>query len=451
MLTKRLLLTSLVLIPGLLRSQIAQPLTLEDCIEMALQRSQALKLEEYQAETSISQAQSAKSIILPSVDLSLSGNYAGSFTPETVTGIDSITTSAGTVYYPSTQLTGEYGDLSWADRYSLNFSVNQNLYDGGRWWRTLKAADISTDLAHLSLKQSRINTIYKVKQVYYTYLGTARLLEVYQEILKSAQYQHDLARERFKVGAASINDTLRTRVGVARARLQIINGEKELAQRAKDLNLILARPYDTPIQLTETDWQDVTIPSFDQAWEMTGNNNPALKQLERSRELADFNLKIAKSDYIPNVGLSVGYANSANDPGDLVARDNTSLSAGIRLNWNLFNGFRTKRNVEQKRIAIRSAEENLAYTAGQLKNNVAQTLLEMEDQQESLRISQIILDAAAQDFNLIQEQYRVGAASILDVIRITADYEDARAGVIQARYNLKLTEAGLHQLLGEQN
>lgn len=450
MLKKRLLLNTLLLMPLLAWSQAGQPLTLEECIEMALERSQALKLEEYQSKTSISQAQAAKSIILPSVDLSLSGNYAGAFTPETVTGIDSITTSAGTVYYPSTQLTGEYGDLSWADRYSLNFSVSQNLYDGGRWWSTLKAADISTDMAHLSLEQSRINTIYMVKQVYYTYLGTARLLEVYQENLKSAQYQHDLARERYNVGAASINDTLRTRVGVARAQLQIINGEKELAQRAKDFNLILARPHNTPIQLAETEWQDVSVPDFQQVWEMAVKNNPSLRQLERSRELADYNLKIAKSDYIPNVGLSVGYSNSANDPGDLVAKDNTSLSAGIRLNWNLFNGFRTKRNVEQKQIAIRSAEENLNYSAEQLKNNVAQTLLEMEDQQESLRISQVILDAATQDFNLIQEQYRVGSASILDVIRITADYEDARAGVIQARYNLKLTEAKLYQLLGEQ-
>lgn len=453
MLMKRFLLIGLMVTPFVfLWSQTGQSsLTLEDCINRALEHNQSLNLSRLQKETSISQAKSAQAIILPSVDLSLSGNYAGAFTPETITGIDSIVTSAGTVYYPSTQLTGDYGDMSWADRYSLSLSVSQNVYDGGRWWNTLKAATVSMDLAEVTLTQSRVNTVYLVKQAFYAYLGTARLMEVYNEILKSAQYQHNLALERFKVGAASLNDTLRTRVGVERARLQIINSNKDLSARAKELNLILARPYDTPVALTEASWAAVNIPAYDQAWALAQSQSPEIRQLERILELSDYNLKIAKSDYIPSVGMSLGYANSANAPGDIVAKDNTSLSAGVRLNWNLFSGFRTKQNVEQKHIALRSADENLKYTLDQLKKDISQTLLEMKDLQESLRISQVILDAAAQDYRLIQEQYRVGSASILDVIKITADYEDAKAGVIQAQYSLKLSEARLDRFLGKQN
>ena len=452
MLLKRLLLIAFLMVtPFVFVWGQTEQLTLDDCIQQALEHNQSLSLSKLQKETSISQANSAQAIILPSVDLSLSGNYAGAFTPETITGIDSIVTTARTVYYPSTQLTGNYGDMSWADRYSLSLSVSQNVYDGGRWWNTLKAASVSTDLAEVTFDQSRVNTVYLVKQAFYAYLGTARLREVYSEILKSAQYQHDLALERFKVGAASLNDTLRTRVGVERARLQIINSNKDLSARAKELNLILARPYDTPVALAEATWAAVKIPGYDEAWALAQSQSPEIRQLERNRELSDYNLKIAKSDYIPSVGLSVGYANSANSPGDIVAKDNTSLSAGVRLNWNLFNGYRTKRNVEQRHIATRSADENLKYTVDQLKKDIAQTLLEMKDLQESLRISRIILDAAAQDYRLIQEQYRVGSASILDVIKITADYEDAKAGVIQAQYSLKLAEAKLDRFLGKQN
>ena len=449
MLMKRILLIGSLAMPWLLLGQAVQPLTLEDCVNLALKQNQSLQLAKYQSETTISQAEASRSIILPSVNLGFSGNYGGAFTPETATTIDSISTSAGTVYYPNVGYTGNYGDMSWSDRYSLSLNVNQNIYDGGRWMNTLKAADVSTELAKVSLTQSRINTIYMVKQAYYSYLGTARLLEVYQENLKSAQYQHDLALERFKIGAASMNDTLRTRVGVERARLQIINGEQDLAQRGKELNLILARPYDTPIKLSETDWQAVVIPSLDEAWSYTTEHNPTLIRLEQNKQLATYNLKIAKSDYIPNVGLNLSYSNAADKPGDIVAKDNTNLSAGVQLSWNLFSGFRTKRNVEQSHIATRSADENLKYSTDQLRKDLAQTLLEMKTSQESLRISQVILDAATQDFKLIQEQYRVGSVSILDVISVTADYENAKAGLIQAKYSLKLNEAKLYQLMGK--
>lgn len=451
MLMKRFLLIGLIFGPWLLSGQTDQSLSLQDCIKQALEHNQTLSLSKLQKESSISQAQASRAIILPSVDLSLSGNYAGAYTPETITGIDSFVTSGGTIYYPNTQLTGNYGDLTWADRYSLSLSVSQNVYDGGRWWNTLKAASVSTDLAEVTLNQSRVNTVYVVKQAFYAYLGTARLMEVYTEILKSAQYQHNLALERFKVGAASLNDTLRTRVGVERARLQIINSNKDLSARAKELNLILARPYDTPVKLSEATWAQVSVPAFSEAWSAAQKQSPEIRQLERTKELSDYNLKIAKSDYLPSVGLSMGYSNSANAPGDIVAKDNTSLSAGVRMSWNLFNGYRTKQNIQQRHIATRSADENLLYTVDQLKKDIAQTLLEMKDLQESLRISQIILDAAAQDYRLIQEQYRVGSASILDVIKITADYEDAKAGVIQAQYTLKLSEAKLDRLLGKQN
>ncbi len=449
---KRLLLIALILGPWTLRAQ-GQPqlqsLTLDQVIARALARNQSLRLDRLQARSAVSQAKATQAIILPQVDFSFSGNYAGAFPAETTVGIDSLSTSFGTVYYPVQQLTGNYGDLTWADRYSLNLSLSQNLYDGGRWWNTLKAAEVSTDLAGITLDQSRINTVYLAKQAFYAYLNTKNLLDVYQENLKSAKKQHELALERFRVGAASLNDTLRTRVGVARARLQIINGEKALAQQSKNLNLILVRPWDTPVALIEATWQAVKVPSLEEAWTFAQKNNPGLLKLERNETLSKYNVKIAKSGYIPSVGLSVDYSNTAKNPGDVMAKDNTNLTAGLRLNWNLFNGWHTKRTVEQKYIAAKSATENLIYVRDQLKKDIAQTILEMQDLEESLQISRIIRDASKQDYDLILEQYQVGSASILDVIRIEADYENARVGVIQSRYSLKLAEAKLYQLMGK--
>ena len=82
-------------------------------------------------------------------------------------------------------------------------------------------------------------------------IPTLKLLDAYHENLNTYEYQHQLTRERFKLGAASQNDTLRTKVSIEQARLQIINSEADLQTRARDLNMILGREWDSPIKLQE--------------------------------------------------------------------------------------------------------------------------------------------------------------------------------------------------------
>lgn len=424
--------------------QAQEALSLNDVVKIALEQNQSLRINRYETDRSVSQAKSQLSIILPRVDMSLSGSVSG-FYPML---FDTTNVAIGGVNFPLTEPNGEYGDLDWNDRYNLSLNLSQNIWDGGAWWNTLQNARITENLASIQLSSYELVTIYQAKVAFYNYLSTKKLLDVYQENLNTNEYQHQLTIERFKLGAASQNDTLRTRVAIEQSRLQILSGETDLALRSKELNLILGREWDQPLTLREPLWDPVEIPELNAVLNEALSNSPTIQVLGKNEAVAGNNVKIARSAYIPSVGLSASYGNFSTSPGDLLAKDNTSFSTGIGVSWNITDGTRKSRGVEQSRISQKLATENLDLAKRNLRKDLAQILNQMKTLQESVEISVLIQDASAQDLLLAQEQYKVGSISILDVLRISASYEDSKANLIRARYNLKIVEAQLFQLLG---
>lgn len=413
-----ILLGTLVSLPGW--GQTNTPISLDDCIRIGLDHNQSLRINRFEIDRSVSQAKSSIGMVLPVVNFSLGGTVADA---------------------PFT--------TGWNDGYSSSLSLSQNIWDGGAWWNTLKSAKVAQDAAIIQYESYEVNTIYQIKTAYYNYLSTQQLLEVYRENLTTSEYQHQLTLERFKLGAASQNDTLRTRVNIERTRLQIVNGEVDLQSRARSLNIILGRDANEPLSLENPVWEAVEVPESDLVIDAVLNSNHSLKLLNQNKVITGYDVKIARSGYMPSLGFSASYSNNALEYSEVFDESTSAKSAGLTLSWNLFNGTRTSRSVEQGKINAKLAMENYDLSERNLRKDVAQTLEQMEALSESVTISQLILTASEQDLLLAQEQYKIGSLSILDVLRITASYEDAKSNLIRTQHNLKIAEAGLLQLMGK--
>jgi len=443
------LLLLLVSIPALAQSP--SPISLDECIRIGLENNQSLRINRFETDRSVSQAKSNISMILPKVDFSLSAGSSGILSPEYGIGQDTLTviSGQGDIIFSTPEATGEYGDRIWHDGSSMSFNLTQNIWDGGVWWNTLKTAKIAKDVADIEFTRQELNTIHEVKVAFYNYLSKIKLLDVYSENLTTSNYQHQLTLERFKLGAASQNDTLRTRVNIEQSRMNIINGKIEVQSKTRELNIILGREWDSPLQLQEPVWEMIEIPNINGAMDEVLHNNPNLKLLDRNSEVKAYDVKIARAGYVPSLGLSVSYSNEAFELGNVFDGNTATLSSGLGLSWNLFNGTSTKRKVEQSKITAKIATENYDLAKRNVRNELARILESMEALKESVKISQLILTASEQDLLLAQEQYKIGSLSILDVLRITDSYEDAKSNLIRTQYNLKIAEAGLLQLMGK--
>ena len=433
----------------------AQPLSLQDCIQLALQHNQALKVQQFYRERALSQARASRSIILPRLDLSFSGNKSGAYGRSLVPHLDTLYTAGGDwLLYPSGFSEAGPLSLSWTQRYSVGLNLSQNLYDGGRWYHTLKNADIAEQQARIEYRKQQLAVIFQVKQAFFQYLSTLRLLDVYQENLKAARERHRLVLERWRLGAAAPNDTLRTLADIARTRIQILNTQTDLADKRRSLNRILGRDESAPLQLKEPLWTPVKILPLEKAWQLAKEASPDLLLAELQEKSSREEVAIARAAYLPSLSLNLGYSSSANSLSGLADKDRLGFSGGISLSLNLFDGRRKHHQLAASRMAWRAAQESASQIAADLRKDIAQTLERIQALQESVRLNQMLVNATLEDYTSIKEQYKVGSAALVDVLSVGANLENAQAALIQARYQVKITQARLEQLLGgalEQN
>ena len=315
------------------------PKTLDDCIQIGLEHNQSLKLNRFETDRSVSQAKSNIAMVLPVVSFSLSGGSSDVF------------------------------GVGWNESYSNSLTLSQNIWDGGAWWNTLKSAKVAQDAATIQYDSYEVNTVYQVKAAYYSYLSTQQLLDVYRENQTTSEYQHQLTLERFKLGAASQNDTLRTRVNIENSRLQIINGQVDLKSKSRNLNIILGREADATLTLAEPIWEEVEVPTVDQITDEVLNSNHSLKLLDQNKEIMAYNVKIARSGYMPSLGFSASYRNNAAGMGDIFGESTSTKSAGLLLSWNLFNGTRTSRGVEQGKSTQKWQMKTMIYLSESFVKN----------------------------------------------------------------------------------
>jgi outer membrane protein TolC len=155
-------------------------------------------------------------------------------------------------------------------------------------------------------------------------------------------------------------------------------------------------------------------------------------------------LGLASANLFPGITLSGSYGVQAlqGSPGMSV------WNAGLNLLQPVFNGGTLR---ARKRAAAAGLDEAVAgYRAAVLTAfaNVADTLNALQADAETLEARDQAERAAARALELAETQYRLGAASYLQLLDATRLWQQARSGLIQARAARLADSAALYAALG---
>ena len=94
------------------------------------------------------------------------------------------------------------------------------------------------------------------------------------------------------------------------------------------------------------------------------------------------------------------------------------------------------------------ADARAADTRRQTNAQLIQQRAALLTAYEQIGIAGTNVDAATEDLRVVQERYRVGAATILDLLTSEANLTQAQVNLVQARYNYLIARAQLEALVG---
>jgi outer membrane protein TolC len=149
---------------------------------------------------------------------------------------------------------------------------------------------------------------------------------------------------------------------------------------------------------------------------------------------------------MPSVSLSYSTSYAGPELSDL----NNSWSTRLSLNWPLFNGFTRETNVARTSAARRAAEARVGDARRQAASQLTQQLAALESAEARIGIAQASRAAAEEDLRVQKERYRLGVATIVDVLTSQVNLNQAEVNLIQARLDFQLAKAQIEALAGHE-
>jgi outer membrane protein TolC len=120
------------------------------------------------------------------------------------------------------------------------------------------------------------------------------------------------------------------------------------------------------------------------------------------------------------------------------------------MSWPLFNGFTREtgitRSVTSRDAAIAQAED----ARRSVNADLTQYLAALAAARSSIEIAIASRAAAAEDLRVQQERYRLGAATIVEVLTSQVSLDQAEVDIIRARFDYLVARAQLEALIGRE-
>jgi outer membrane protein len=181
-------------------------------------------------------------------------------------------------------------------------------------------------------------------------------------------------------------------------------------------------------------------------------NNLQIQQNELSQKLADYDLKQAKYNILPDLN---GFATHAYNFGQTIDPftnqfANTQVrsnSFSISSTFIIFNGFRNVNTVKRNQAQQKSAQFDLKKMKNDISLNIANSFLGILFNQELLNNAQAQLRITQQQIDRIRKQVEAGSLPQGALKDIDAQFASEELNVVNAQNQLKLSKLNLEQIL----
>ena len=365
----------------------------------------------------------------------------GAFLP-TVTTSASATRSNKTSFRP-----GTIDTLPPVYTYSGGLSVRLQLFDGFSRWTTRRSASATQDAREAGLVSQRYQTTLATQQFFFTALANEELVRVAAAQVTRAQQQLRTSVDKLRAGSATRSDTLRSTVDLGNARLQLLQAQADLATTQATLGRQIG--VDQPVRAVP----DTALPGPPDTAALRSaalEGAPQVEQAEAEGRAARAQVWTARAQYWPSVFVTYNNSRSGTGlptlPTFSTYPENYSWQFG--LSWTIFNGFQREEAQVSASVARDVAEAQARDARRQVNAQLTQQLAALFTTYEQIGIARTNVAAATEDLRVVQERYRVGAATILDLLTSQASLTQAEVSLVQAHYNYRNARAQVESLVG---
>lgn len=410
-----------------------QPLTLADCVRMALENNPQNKM----AAEGVKAAQEA------------AGAAVSPFYP--TVGVDGGAARwQKRIYLPSgiappgTALPDTVGPT---DDWNAEVRGRWLLFDSGERRAKLRAANAVLGAAQADQSRMRQDLALAVHQAYFRFLTEAEMRAVARESLARAEDHLRLAGDRFAAGAVPEADVLRTKVEVADARVGLVRAENQVDIGRGNLNTAMGLPVEKQLLIVKETNQPVAPDAINltNAFDQAVHNRPTLQAGLMRVAAARHAVDRAQSTFGPSIFADGSYGRRDND----FFPEDEEWSARLGFEWPVFTGFLRGHELSRTRAELSREEAALERQVQEVRQEVWIYHTHLKESYELIRAADTMVADANESLRSVRERYTAGASPITDLLDAEAALTRAQAIQVQANGEYGIARSTFQWAVGE--
>ena len=410
------------------KAQTERRMTVDELFQLVESNSKTLQEQKISVEFAQKGIEAARAQRLPDVNASLSASYNGN------------------VVVMDRDFTNVQGFSSPHFGNSFAIEAQQVVYAGGAIDAGIRLAELQRDMAEVTQRSTLNTQQFLALGQYLDLFKIQNRMQVYEQNIALTSRLIDDIRAKQEQGMALRNDVTRYELQMETLRLGLRRLQDQQAILSHQLCNTLGLPDvtilpDTAIvntafsQDNQHYWQQAALAS-----------SPQMEQSQLSTQMAEQQLKLAKSEMLPK--LAVVAADNLSGPFTYdippIDKNINYWYVGVGLRYNLSSLFKQNKKVRQAETGIQRSQQQLKVVAENLDNQVQQAWTLYQQTYADLDTQRKSVQLARQNYQVVSDRYLNQLALITDMldasnIRLNAELQevDARINIVYAYYKMK--------------
>ena len=391
--------------------------TLDDCINYAMQHNIDLQQVRLTQKSATEDVKQSKAALLPT--LSASTNQSVNYDPWDEFSTDKV---------------------SYNGTYTIN--AQWTVWNGGQNTNQLKLNKLREKDSNLTVLESSNSVQEAIAKLYVQILYQKEAIEVNRQSLETSKKNEERGQQMVEVGQMSKADLAQLTAQRATSEYNVVEAETQLSNYKLQLKRLLELTGVMEFDIASTaasDNQALTeVPALQEVYETALLQRPEIQSAQLGIESSKLQLKIAKAGWMPSVNMTgnVGtstFTSSSNSWGKQM-KTNFGTSAGVGITLPLFDGRKTKTNVQKALIAQEQAQLTLKNEQDNLFETIEGYWLNAINNQQKFRSAVASVDSEQESYDLLQEQFNLGMKNIVELLAGKDKLLQAQQNKLQSKY-----------------
>ena len=416
-----------------------QRMSLQSLYDLADQQNQRIKVSEAALKAAEEGVASAKSAMLPSVELSVQGSYTGNAFMMS----RGFSTSGTTEYIvpglgPQQVENGKQPTPHWGNSFTAQATLV--IYAGGAIRSGIEMAKLGQRIAELDVEKNRQEVRFLLTGHYLDLYQLQNQLQVIAKNIELTEKVIAQMKARRAQGTVLKNDITRyelQRQSLLLAKTQVDDAQKIIRhQIATTIHL----PEGEDFQVEELSYDDAALRHDEEAlWQQTASDhNIDIRQASLASSLTEQKLRNTRAASLPSVAVVAENNLFGPYTSDLIPKD-ANVNAwfiGIGVKYNLSSLWKNKHDIRKAQHEHAEARERVLLAREGVENGVQASYTQLLTSSVEVHTQEKQVELADENYSVVRNRYANDLALLTDMLDASNTKLSAEMALVNARIQM---------------